>query len=40
MHTKPLNNIRLGADYMCITTALSEDNARFVATLNGIRGHA
>jgi len=30
---KPLNDERLGPGYMRVTTALPEDNARFVAAL-------
>jgi histidinol-phosphate aminotransferase len=30
---KPLNDKRLGAGYMRVTTALPEDNARFVVAL-------
>lgn len=33
---KPLNDPRLGAGYMRITTALPEDNARFIAALKEI----
>ena len=33
---KPLNDVRLGPGYMRVTTALPEDNARFVAALKEI----
>jgi len=33
---KPLNDPRLGAGYMRVTTALPEDNARFVAALKAL----
>jgi histidinol-phosphate aminotransferase len=33
---KPLNDERLGRGYMRITTALPEDNARFVAALRDV----
>jgi histidinol-phosphate aminotransferase len=33
---KPLNDPRLGAGYMRVTTALPEDNARFIAILEAL----
>jgi histidinol-phosphate aminotransferase len=37
---KPLNDARLGVGYMRVTTALPEDNARFVSALKEILGRA
>jgi histidinol-phosphate aminotransferase len=33
---KPLNDPRLGSGYLRVTTALPEDNARFVAALKAL----
>ncbi|MEW6678934.1 MAG: histidinol-phosphate transaminase [Pseudomonadota bacterium] len=37
---KPMNDARLGPGYMRVTTALPEDNLRFVAALRELLGHA
>jgi histidinol-phosphate aminotransferase len=37
---KPLNDDRLGPGFMRVTTALPEDNARFVSALRDLLGHA